>query len=481
MGIDIGTSGCKVIVLSSEGEVISKKSASYNLLSIKEGFFVLNPEDVWIKITRCIKEANCVANEAADSVSAISFSCQGEAIIPVDSKSMALDNSPVSSDMRGTAYLKKFSKNFDREELYCRTGQLIDPIHSLLNTMVGDNKRMDCKFVCFDAFVCLNSSFLLSGYSAANTLLLITKQGICSDILEYASLKECQLPQVLPSTSLIGTIPEEIATQLCFNENTKVYVGGHDQSCSAFGSGLNHLGANYSIGTTECLSLITKEPFNDYRLGIPCYPHVVNNHFISLIGSQTGARVLTWIAELLFKSKDLQEDFFQMIRTIDSHLQTDAIFLAHMAGSNYYHDPNAKAMLCNITFATTREEIIKAVFEGITFEQYLGFSALSNLSVWQELKEFRIVGGGSTIDNVQMSDIFDRTMITLTKHDTGAIGAAMLAGLGNGTFRTEDIAITKCVKESKRFKPDQSMKNYYTEKVERYDAIYRGRYDFQRK
>ena len=230
------------------------------------------------------------------------------------------------------------------------------------------------------------------------------------------------------------------------------------------------------------LSLITKEPFNDYRLG-PCYPHVVNNHFISLIGSQTGARVLTWIAELLFKSKDLQEDFFQMIRTIDSHLQTDAIFLAHMAGSNYYHDPNAKAMLCNITFATTREEIIKAVFEGITFEQYLGFSALSNLSVWQELKEFRIVGGGSTIDNwVQMkADIFDRTMITLTKHDTGAIGAAMLAGLGNGTFRTEDIAITKCVKESKRFKPDQSMKNYYTEKVERYDAIYRGRYDFQRK
>ena len=481
MGIDIGTSGCKVVVIGADGNVLCKASAGYSLVSEQPGFYALDAEEVWDRISDCIRSANAETAEVSDPVSSVSFSSQGEAVIPVDENGSAIDKGPISSDMRGKCYLDDFSHDFDRNDLFFKTGQLIDPIHSLFKILWWRDNRPDVfakasKFVCFDAFACMRLGLeAVTDYSMASRMFLFDyrKKRYDERILSYADLSEDRLPTVIASASLVGILPECVCMQLGFKLGVRVYAGGHDQPCSAFGSGIIDSGVNYSIGTTECLSLVSNMPFESCQLGIPSYPHVCSGRFISLIGSQTGSRVLSWMAEE-FAGKDI-EDFFQLIRRVDPALKTDVIFLAHMAGSNFYHDPNARAVLSDITFGTSRNEIIKAVFEGITFEQYLGFMTLKNYKIFNEIQKMRIVGGGSTIDNwVQIkADIFQREMVTLSKHDTGAIGAGMLAGIGDGTFSSEAEAVAICVKECRRFEPDCLMQTYYEDKEQKYNNLYR--------
>ncbi|MFA5467741.1 MAG: FGGY family carbohydrate kinase [Sphaerochaetaceae bacterium] len=491
MGIDIGTSSCKVLIISENGDILAQTSELYSLHTNTDGHVELNPFEVREKVFSCIRRCN--AFFTPEAVTAFSISSQGEAIIPVNSQFEPLTFAPVSADLRGLPYVGQLRERFGDRYIRQITGQLLDPIHSIFKIMWWNEHERSIqdkcwKYCCFDAYILLSLGMppITDTSMASRTMLYdITKRDWSSELLSFASVERSALPEVVCSGTLVGTLPEKISESLGFSTPPDVVVGGHDQPCAAFGNGLVDSGVSYSIGTTECISVIRKGAhICNSAWDFPTYPHLFSGTTVTLIGSQTGTRIFRWLGTVLFdeSSQEFDENmelFYDLIRTVSKDLTTPVLFLPHLfGGSSLYEDPYAKAMIYGFSQDTGRRKFLKAVMEGITFEQYLGYQKFLGQISNDEINDSVIVatGGGARLQNFLSikSDVFGKVFTTKQSHEAGCIGAAMLAGLGNGCFTTPHEAIELCVVNAQQVYPDDTLKLYYQEKVKQYDILYQA-------
>lgn len=489
MGLDIGTSGCKALVMSEDGKIITQEGESYTVNSLRPGCYELDPAQVWRKVILCIQRSNAACKN--DPVTAISFSSQGEAIIPVDSMMHPLDVSPVSADMRGLKYVEELRALVKEHDVFSITGQLLDPIHSIfkIRWWVDNEERIrkTCwKYCCFDTYVllCLGLPPVTDRSMAARMMLYdVQGQSWSKILLDFAGINEGQLPEIINSGSVIGTLSNDVSSHLGFSVRPQVISGGHDQPCSAFGNGLIDHGTSYSVGTTECISIIQKDEDNKRIFGFPSYPHVCPGATVTLIGSQTGTRFFSWLGNILLDSsshnyKQRLENFYDFLRSVPDDIETDVIVIPHLSGgSSYYENPHAKALMYGFSYDTHRNEFLKAAMEGITFEQYLSFSRFKRIGELQaDTGAMIAAGGGSRFKNwlYMKADIFRIPIQLMSSHEAGCIGAAMLAGVGSQVFLSAEEAVECCVKKGELLVPRDKLAAYYSQKIQRYDLLYRA-------
>lgn len=488
MGIDIGTSGCKVLVVSLDGRIIAQAGASYTVHENGEDRYELDPREVWQKIQSCIRSCNSSCEK--DPVEALSFSTQGEAVVPVDSRMKPLSPAPVSADLRGLRYVGELAHKFGEKVLKEITGQQLDPIHSIFKIKWWSEQQQQIfnkcwKYCCFDTFVylCLGLPPVTDRSMAARMMLYdITRDTWSEPLMAYLGIDAGKLPEIIPSGVEVGKLSKDVSYDLGFSICPTVISGGHDQPCAAFGNGMVDEGISYSIGTTECISVIRKQvdvdtPENER----PTYPHVIPERMVTLVGSQTGTRFFNWLGGLLFDRNSSRfpqhlEDFYDLIRAVPSSLKTSVIILPHMfGGSSHYANPHAKAHMSGFSHESKAEDFIKAAMEGITIEQYLGFEKFLHLSGLKESEAPIIAtGGGVRFENwvAIKADIFHRPFQLMATHEAGCIGAAMLAGIGIHTFSTPTEAVDAYVEKTQLIQPNESMKSYYDNKIEHFDELY---------
>ena len=408
LGIDIGTSGCKAIVVSNDGKLLYNESSSYSTLNVGNEFYEINPEEVWQKVKTCIQKCN--QKTTVDPVSALAISAQGEAVVPLDKNGRALSNAPISSDMRGRIYLDTLREKLGSKHVFELTGQLIDPIHTLFKLMWWKDHEKDLlrnawKYVCFDGYIYSQMSLppVTDETLASRTMLFdINKKYWSDELLGLVGLEEKNLPEVVSSGSIIGRLAHDVSSALGFAMAPIVISGSHDQPCAALGSGVYLDGASYSIGTTECIALISRQRIDTFDVFAPTYPHCYAGSFVSLLGSQTGARLFTWMNDIIYEGhgpdeNDQRDRLYEYIRSVIPSYRTEIIFIPHLAGSGmYYRNPNAKGIIYGLTLQTHREDFLKAALEGITFEQNLAFSDLLKCSKRnKEDMPLRAIGGGA--------------------------------------------------------------------------------------
>ena len=133
LGLDLGTSGCKLIAFDGAGNEVARASRSYPLANPGPGLFELDADLVWSEAEACFGEIN--ARALPGRVRTLSVSAQGEAILPVDRGGRALAPSPVSADMRGAGDADRLVERFGAERLYAITGQPASPLPSLPKLM----------------------------------------------------------------------------------------------------------------------------------------------------------------------------------------------------------------------------------------------------------------------------------------------------------------------------------------------------------
>jgi len=130
----------------------------------------------------------------------------------------------------------------------------------------------------------------------------------------------------------------------------------------------------------------------------------------------------------------------------------------------YFRDPDAKALVYGLSLSSELNDFLKAVLEGITFEQYLGYAnVVSGSSAEDGFQPMAVIGGGSRFLNwVQIkSDIFRRPMRTLREHDAASLGALVLAGYGSGAFSEDENVLSRFNSEAALFLPNEQMYHYY--------------------
>ena len=486
MGLDVGTTACKATVFDTDGAVVAKASREYPLLNPRPGWYELDPNQVWAYVCECLREVNGQVRH--NPVTALAVSCQGEAVVPVAPDGKVLGNSPISSDNRAIPQAARLAEKLGSERIYEISGQPPGSVFTLPKLMWCREHqpalfRQTWKFLCYGDFVSMRLGVppVIDYSMAARTMAFDIRTLDWSDeLLAAADMDANLLAEPMPSGTLIGDIPDLIADELGFVGRVQVVTGGHDQPCAGLGGGILGPGTVlYSIGTTESVVVFMEERRPDlHRLNIPCYPHVVPDTLIALSGNQTGGRLLRWYRDELGAAErasaaELEQDVYDVIVGQVDDAPSRLMLLPYFAGSGPLHeDPLATGIIIGLTFSTQRKEIVKAILEGLTYEQALCLHYLREIGV--EINRLTAVGGGSRSDTwLQIkSDITNLPIQVIHTSEAAGLGAALLAGLGTGVYPDLAQATAQCISIRKTFYPRADYARHYQKQLMVYKDIY---------
>ncbi|MHB1191007.1 MAG: FGGY-family carbohydrate kinase, partial [Armatimonadota bacterium] len=268
MGIDVGTTGIKAAVFDVTGKLLSVAYEEYPLLFPFPGASELEPQRVAKAAYHVIGEAARKV-EGADPVRAVGIASQGEAFIPMGSDGEILGNAMVSSDSRAASVSASWSEEFGCENLYHITGHTPHFVFTLFKLLWLKENRPDIwssarSYYCFEEFIQhkLGLDPAISWPLAGRTMMFdIHSHEWSEKILKAAGIDRSSLARTLPSSAIVGAIPQSVARELALPDGVIVVTGGHDQPCGALGAGIIAPGrAVYAIGTVECITPAFPEP-----------------------------------------------------------------------------------------------------------------------------------------------------------------------------------------------------------------------------
>lgn len=475
LGLDIGTTSCKVICYTADGAHVAQASTRYQLAHPKPGWAELDPDDVIAAVEQVL--THLAPHVDGFDRLALAISAQGEAVILVDREGRALTPIPVSMDMRGLEAIAAMRRDSAAVKAAESAGQDLNPLTSLAKLLwfrdaPGQPLARTDKALCVGEFVMAHLGLrpvMDHSMAARMGLLDIQAKTWSRDLLEAAGLSPDLLPALAPSGSYVGTVPAERMASLGLDRDVEVYVGGHDQACAMLGAGVTDGStALYSIGTTEAIAVPTDEITGDLaELHIVPYPHVVNGKSVLLFGSQHGGRVLPWLARLT--GRDGGEAIPHDLPSTPSALTV----VPHLAGTgSILADDEARATIHGLDYDTTPQSLTLAALEGVTMEQALGLSRLAAGGL--RITGLRAVGGGTRSDIWMQikADVLALPIDCLAEPDTACAGAAALAGQGAGAFQCAEDAAARMVAVRQRFAPRPELREIYELKRELYGRTY---------
>lgn len=486
LGIDVGTSGCKVAVFSENGAQRSLAYVEYDYQHPQPKWAELDAPAVWEQVKNTIRKA--AAGAGADAVGAVCVSSMGEAVVPVSARRQILGPSLLNFDGRGDEYLPDLGRRITAERLYAINGNTLGSPYTLskliwLKRHQPDLYRQTAYFLHWGAFV----SFMLGAepcvdYSLANrTLLFDLATGDWSDeLLDWAGLDREKLPATVPSGQVIGRLSPDCAQELGLQAGIPIISGGHDQCCNSVGCGVIEPGnAMYGMGSYLCaVPVFSRRPEAQAMIarGLNTEHHAAPGQFVSFIYNQGGVLV-KWFRDRFARLEAQQaalrgESLYPALFTELPEEPTDLFVLPHFTTTGPPHFINdSSGVIAGLKLETTRGEILRGILEGATYYLRDCFEGLPEAGI--ELRQCTAAGGGSqSAAWVQLSaDILGIPFVRLQVHEAGALGAAILAGTGAGVFPALKDGIAAMVHPKDGFEPQPARHRHYSERFERYRAL----------
>ena len=486
LGIDIGTSSCKAVIFDDEGRQAALAYKDYNIISEMPGRAELDTNEVISKCFDIIRES---ASKVKDGpVRGLGISSQGEAFTLVDKEGKALCNALVSSDIRANELIKPWTDRFGEEKLYNITGHTPHPMFSLFkllwikeyNPGIWEKAH---RILCFEDLLQyrLGIKEPSMGWPLAGRTMLfdVIKHMWDKEILDAAGVRIDQLSRPLQSGSLAGNIDPVIAKELNLSENTFIVTGGHDQPCSALGAGAIEPGiAVYSSGTVECITPAFKKPIftSELRKSNLCtYDHTAPGMYATVAFSLTGGNILKWFRDQ-FGDKEVEDarktnrDPYELLLDQLPAEPSKLLVLPYFTPTGTpYFDISVKGAVLGLDLSSSREEIMRALLEGVAFEIKLNLEILRESGY--EVKELRVMGGGArSRSHIQLkSDVIGLPVTILAVTEAGCMGVAMLA---KAYYTGEDVAgiAGRWVKPVAKVEPQ--LREFYNNKFKTYKKLY---------
>jgi xylulokinase len=487
LGIDVGTTGCKAAVFSEEGHLLASAYEEYDVQRPKPGWAELDAVEVWAKVKKMISKV--VSSSASDPVKALAVSSLGEAMVPVTEDRQVLGPSILNFDARGEEYLESLSSVLDNERLYRINGNTLGNHYSLtklkwIKEHQTDLYRRAHKLLLWSSFV----SFMLGAdpvvdYSLANRTLLfdIDRGSWSEELLELARLDRSKLPDTAPSGTVIGTVSDRIADGLGLLPNVSIVTGAHDQCANAVGCGVIKEGrAVYGMGTFICITPVFSQrraPAMMIERGLNTEHHAVSGQYVSFIYNQGGSLVKwfrdTFAAAERGQAEETGRDIYADLISEIPEGPSGIMILPHFTTTGppaFISD--SCGVIAGLRLETSRGDILKGILEGTTF--YLKECVESLPPTGIEIADFRAVGGGSKSDAwIQMcADIMERPFVRPKITEAGALGAAIMAGVGSGVFPSYEVGVEAMVNLERTFEPDPQQQKLYEGRFEKYSRLW---------
>jgi xylulokinase len=487
LGIDVGTTGCKALLFSEAGALISSAYAEYDFQSPLPGQAELDSVVVWQHIKETI--ARALTDSGRDPVKALSVASLGESVVPVTEDRRILGPSLLNFDTRGMEFLDSLPAFQKDEDLYRITGNTLGNHYGLTKLIWFKDHQPDLyeethKLLLWGSFV----AFMLGGdpvvdYSLANRTLLfdLTQEDWSDDLLQDAGLEREKLPATATSGTVVGQVSRKIATELGLPTGTPIAIGAHDQCANAVGCGVTKEGqAMYGMGTYICVLPVFSarpEPRLMLERGLNTEHHAVPGRFVTFVYNQGGS-IVKWFRDTFAgtehdAARETGEDVYARLFEELPNGPSRLMVLPHFSTTgppDFISD--SCGLMAGLYLDTSRGEILKGILEGNVFSLKECVETLPGAAI--EIDGFRPVGGGSRSDAwIQISaDIMGKPFTKPRVTEAGALGAAIIAGVGTGIFSSFEEGIEAMVHPVRTFEPDPERQRQYSHLYEKYTRLW---------
>lgn len=474
IGIDLGTSAVKLLLMDGSGEIVKQTSREYPLYFPHSGWSEQNPEDWFKAVCDGIKELTA---DYADDVKGISFGGQMHGLVMLDENDDVIRPTILWNDGRSAKECEYLNNVIGKSNLSAYTANIAfagftAPKILWVRENEPDNFKRIRKIMLPKDYIAYKLTGVHStDYSDASGMLLLDVKNKCwsNEMLGICGIDESVMPRLYESYDVTGTLKPEIAEQLGLNGDTKVIAGAGDNAAAAIGTGtLKNGRCNISLGTSGTV-FIAQDAFSvDAQNALHSFAHA--NGKYHLMGCMLSAASCNkWWLEDILKTSDYdgsQSD----IKTLG---ENDVYFLPYLMGERSPHnDPDARGVFFGMSMDTTQSDMTQAVLEGVAF----GLRDSVEVAREQGLKITRstVCGGGakSPLWCEILANVMDMEIVTLENEQGPAIGGAMLAAVGCGEYRDVYDAAEKIVKYGKSYLPDRELTAKYEERYKKFREIY---------
>ena len=491
LGIDAGTTGIKSSLFSLDGELICSSIREYRLITPKPDYVELDPKTYWKACRESVRDVIKRSGISSDEVVALAISSQGETLIALDRDGRPLRNAIVWLDNRSREEAEILRKRFGEEEVYKITGQpqIVPTWPATKILWIKRNEpeifgKVD-KFLLVEDYLIyrLTGEYFTEYSVCSSTLYLdIRRDSWWDEMLDELGINADQLPSLKPSGTVVGEISAEASAELGLSRRTIVATGAFDQAASAIGAGNIKPGIlSETTGAALAIVITVREPSYDPKRRIPCQRHAVNKLYFLMPWCQTAGMFLKWFRDTFCSP----ERFLEPLTGIDAYVLMDReaervppgseglVMLPHLMGAACPEfDPDAKAVMFGITLKHSKPHFIRAVMESVAYMLRRNLDVLGELGV--DVEEVRSIGGAakSRLWNRIKADVLQKRILIPKIKDTGALGAAILAGVASKAYRSIEDAVNSMVKIEDSIEPRAEYRELYDRLYEVYVKLY---------
>ncbi len=477
IGVDIGTSGSKAILMQENGNILATHQEDYNITARHPGWAEQDPE-MWVeKAAACIKQ---VAGNHGNQVKGIAFSGQMHGIVLLDQNHRPIRDAIIWADSRAGREVGEVTERIGRERFQAVTLNRLAAGFGLaslvwLRKNEPENLARAVCVLCPKDYV----RGRLSGVwgqelsDASATCCLDVRRGEWAwDLLAELEIPARIFPEVKRSTDPAGFLTGESGKRCGLPPGVPLYYGGADSSMAGIGAGLveeGQLGIN--IGTAGQVSSVLTTPRFDreYRTSTFCHP--IPDRWIIQGSTLTAGLALKWFREGFAANRDFAE-----LSELAGRVPCGAdglYFLPYLTGERTpWYDPEARGIFAGFTLRHGPAEFARAIMEGVTFALAQSYAVVTEAGV--EGKRAVSMGGGSKSPvwlQIQ-ADVFGLPVEPVAAGDA-CVGAALVAGVGAGVYPDVFAAVREVVKrKGVVYEPREECRKLYAGKLEIFRDLY---------
>lgn len=475
IGIDLGTSAVKLLLMEEDGTIKKIVNREYPIAFPHPGWSEQNPYDWYEKSMDGLKEL--IADCDRSKVAGISFGGQMHGLVALDETDAVIRPAILWNDSRTEEECNYLNEVIGKKTLSKYTANISFTGFTAPKVLWMKNKEPENfarihKIMLPKDYLC----YRLSGVhatdvsDASGTLFFDVKnRGWSKEMCEICGIKDEWLPKVFESYEAVGTLKPELGEELGLSEKVVIAAGAGDNAAAAVGTGTVGNGAcNISLGTSGTV-FISSEKFGvDENNALHSFDHADGSYH--LMGCMLSAASCNkWWMDEIIGTKDYAKEQEAIEKPGENHVY----FLPYLMGERSPHnDPKARGTFIGMTMDTTRADMTQAVLEGVSFALRDSFEVAKSLGV--DIKATKICGGGakSPLWKKMVANILNVTVEVPKSEEGPSMGAAMLAAVACGAYKSVKEAAEAIVTVKETIEPDAELAAKYEARYKQFREIY---------
>ncbi len=477
IGIDLGTSAVKLLLMNEKGEIKNIVSREYPIYFPQSGWAEQNPEDWFKEVINGINEltVNCDKNQIAG----IGAGGQMHGLVILDKQDNVIRPAILWNDGRAKEETDYLNYEIGTKKLSEYTGNIAfagftaPKILWLKKHEIEAFSKIDKIMLPKDYINYMLSGVHCTDYSDASGMLLLDVKNKywSNEMLSICGIKKSQVPKLFESYEVVGTIKQSIAQKLGIPENVKIVAGAGDNAAAAIGTATVGEGScNISLGTSGTIFISSKQFKVDNANALHAFAHADGK--FHLMGCMLSAASCNkWWTEQILKTEEYAQE--QKNISDDKLGKNHIYYLPYLMGERAPHnDTNAKSCFIGLSMDSTREDMTLAVLEGVAFGIRDSLEAVKELGI--QVNTSMICGGGakSPLWKKILANVLNIELITPKTEQGPAYGGAILAAVACGEYDSVNDAVKKLVSITDKIVPEPEIAERYEKRYQTFRKLY---------